>query len=425
MKLEAYDIIYLLSSVYGTYIIYKFLGIFFDRKEANRVHEWLFYSAYFCIISILYLTLSIPIVMMVSNLILFFILGLLYSKSIKKCILAAFSIYFILMGVEMAVVLLTGYIYIPVFSVNYYSSIFGILAIRFMSYTVYLIINNYKNIKKGTIIPTSYWVCIIVMPLASLYLMILIFMANGISTISVFLSIILLLLANFSTFYLYDNIILMYEEKIEKAHLSSQNRYYNMQLELMQTSMRAIRAVKHDLVNHLSAINILIKEGDTEQLSEHIVKLTDSCGDKREYAKSGNVVIDSIINFKLHEIEPDNIKVNIKLDIPEKLPITSFDVAVILGNILDNAISATKKIDDNRFIDFQMYLSKGRVIIKSINTFGGQLKYENNEIITTKADKLNHGMGLKNIKQSIKNYNGSFDIRVNDNLFIITILLYI
>lgn len=425
MMFNAYDIIYLLSSVYGTYIIFKYFGIFFDRKNVNKTYEALWYIAYYCIISFLYLFINIPIVMMISNLFFFFLFGYYYSKSIKKSILSAFSIYFILMGIEMAVVLLTGYINFPVFTVNYYSSIFGILAIRFMSYTVYLIINNYKNIKKGTTIPTLYWGCIIVMPFASLYILLLLFVAKGVNIASIIVSIMLLILANFSTFYLYDNITLMYEEIIEKAHLSSQIRYYNMQLELMQTSMRAIRSVKHDLVNHLSTISVLIDEGDNRQASEHIEKLTQACGEKREYAKSGNIVIDSIINFKLNEAEQENINVNVGLNIPEKLPLTSFDVAVILGNILDNAIYATKKLDDNRSIELQIYLSKGRLIIKSTNTFTGQLKYENNEIITSKEDKINHGLGLKNIKNTIKNYNGSLDIRVNGDRFTITILLYI
>lgn len=58
----------------------------------------------------------------------------------------------------------------------------------------------------------------------------------------------------------------------------------------------------------------------------------------REYARSGNVMIDGILNLKLQEAERSGIDVKLELSVPEKVNVASFDMSVILGNLMDNAI---------------------------------------------------------------------------------------
>lgn len=50
-------------------------------------------------------------------------------------------------------------------------------------------------------------------------------------------------------------------------------------------------------------------------------------------------------------------------------------------------------------------------------------KIVNNRISTTKADKINHGLGLYSINKSVEKYNGSVNIECDNNVFSINILL--
>ena len=72
----------------------------------------------------IYLSVNIPIVLMIANLLALIGLTYNYQSTFKKRILAVVFMYLIFMGVEMTVALITGYFDFPLFSENNYSSIF-------------------------------------------------------------------------------------------------------------------------------------------------------------------------------------------------------------------------------------------------------------------------------------------------------------
>jgi len=61
------------------------------------------------------------------------------------------------------------------------------------------------------------------------------------------------------------------------------------------------------------------------------------------YSTSGNIVVDSIINYKLRSISDWNVAVTVDIVIPTELPIEIVDLSTILTNLLDNAVQALQR----------------------------------------------------------------------------------
>lgn len=425
MDFSYYDIIFIISNIFGTYIIFKFMRIFFDRGETNKKIEMITYISYYFIITVVYLFINIPIVMMICNIISFMGLTFNYHASIKRRIMSVIFIYIILMCIEMIIVFLSGYFDFSIFTENFYSSIWGIISIKIISYFIVLIITNYQNIKRGIAIPTSYWLCICLTPFSSLYCMLILFQSTSLKLSQVLTCVFLLLLINFSAFYLYDVLTATFGDKMEKILLSQQNNFYNKQFDLMRESLKVKKAEKHDLTNHLSVIETLLNKNENEKAIEHIEMMKDDFIPYREFAYSGNLIIDSILNFKIQEAEQNDIKINLELFIPESLTIGSYDMTTILGNLIDNAIGATKKLDTNKNINLLIKYNKGRIIIKMKNPYIGEIKYKNDTIVTSNADKDNHGIGLLNVKSTVEKYNGIMNIEHSANMFSVAILIYV
>ena len=70
----------------------------------------------------------------------------------------------------------------------------------------------------------------------------------------------------------------------------------------------------------------------------------------------------------------------------------------ILGNLLDNSLTALESVSENKNLYIKVVYDRGRVIISVKNTYAIPVKYVNGEIVSTKEDSENHGYGLKNIK---------------------------
>lgn len=420
-----YGLVYVITNGLGTYIILKFMNIFFDRKEAKKKIEILSYVAYFIFISVMYFFINIPVVMMICNLIAFMCLSFNYKSDLKKRILSVLLIYIILMCIEMMIALMSGYFNFSILSGNDYSSEYGLISVKLISYAVSLILNNYKNIKNGEIVPNSNWICIVLMPVSSLYIILTIFQAQGLSHIQITISIIITLIINFTAFYLYDAIVAASSEKTERLLLAQQNKYYDSQFNLMRESVNSTNELRHDLKNHMSAIYNLAVNDEKEQLLMHVSEIIKVSSNQGQYSHSGNIIIDSIVNFRLQEAEQKNIKLELSIIIPEKIDISSFDMTVILGNLVDNAIRAVGSLKENRYINIIIKYDKGRLIIKIDNPYEGEILKENNNLLTTHHNKQNHGIGLKNVTKVLQKYNGYMKIEHENNIFSVMLLMYI
>lgn len=426
MTLSNYDLFYIITNIFDVYIIYKFMSAFFDRKDANRQIEIVSYTFYFFSFTSVYLFLNIPIVTLLCNIIVLFLVSFNYNTGIKRRILAISLIYIILISIESIVALLFGFLDFSVFSKNdEFSSIAGMIIVKILLYIAALFINNYKNIKNMTVIPYSYWFAIFFIPLTSLLIILTIIEMAADNVYKIIFVIVSLLFVNFFVFYLYDNLSVQQEERYEKLRLFQQNNYYHKQFELIKTSLKSTKSFKHDMKNHLAVLRLLIEKNENSEAMKHIEQMTDAIITANEYAQSGNVIIDSILNFKLQEAVHHGISVSLELNIPEQLSITSFDMSIILGNLLDNAINACYKLEKDKRLDLKIKYKRGRLLIKISNTYNGNLNYIGDRLITSNEDKENHGMGIKNIKFALDKYNGEMEIEHTENIFTVILLMYL
>ncbi|MEG2053685.1 MAG: ATP-binding protein, partial [Oscillospiraceae bacterium] len=212
-----------------------------------------------------------------------------------------------------------------------------------------------------------------------------------------------------------------------KALLAAQqNKYYENQLELMKSSLTRAGIFRHDLNNQLSVIDAMVKEKNFDEVSVYVTKLIGAAKSLKNFANSGNINIDSILNFKLSQAEQENIKVTLLLEIPEKLSVCPVDVCSVLGNLLDNAICATCKLEEEqRRIDISVRFDKGRLIVQVDNSFNGQVFYNGEKIISSNKDKSCHGFGLLSVKNIVEKYNGLIDIEHSETEFKVTLLFFV
>lgn len=425
MQFGLYELTTITLDIFVAYVVYRFMKIFFDVCRTSRTVELLSYFLYYFVNALLFLFVDIPIVLMLFNIAAFFALSFNYEATMKNRILSALFIYSILVAVEILVVLISGYLDFSLYDMNRYSSIYGMIACRIISFALVLTMSNFKNIKNGQPVPTSNWLSIALIPAASLYLTLLLFQAHGLPLFKVLFGITLIFVINFATFYLYDKITAVLSERMNSLLALEQNKYYNKQLEMIKSSLQATNAVRHDLKNHMFAIGTLIENREMEEAKQYVSKIMDQIGTKKDFAASGNSVIDSIINFKFQEAEQFGIRTTADVRIPETLNIPSFDMTILLGNLLDNALKAVKEVKENPWIDLKIKYDKGRLLIQMDNPYAGMIREEDGKILTGRSNPEGHGLGLQNILRVIQKYDGIMNIEHGSNIFSVSLLMYV
>ena len=111
--------------------------------------------------------------------------------------------------------------------------------------------------------------------------------------------------------------------------------------------------------------------------------------------------------------------------LPETMEVNTDDMVVILGNLLDNAIEACERAEFPKYINLFMNYEKGCLILNVRNSFDKVINKEYGEFVTRKKDKSLHGLGLKNVKNTVGKYNGMIEFASDEKEFSVNIILYL
>ena len=227
---------------------------------------------------------------------------------------------------------------------------------------------------------------------------------------------------------------MVYRNKAKSERVILKNQVKNMQehMEEMERIYSEIRGMKHDMKNTLAVILQLSME-EKGELQEYLADLNQTFDRLDMRFRTGNTVADTLLNMKYHEavrLVPDLEMDTDRLVFPQDMEIHSYDIGIILGNAVDNAVQACQKLKEKEpeaevFIRF-VTLQKGNLLVLKVeNSFDGKLVRRPREEfpMTDKSDKENHGMGLANIKNTVEKYHGTMDYMVKGRVFILSMMM--
>ena len=178
--------------------------------------------------------------------------------------------------------------------------------------------------------------------------------------------------------------------------------------------------------NHMSILNEFISKKEFSSAEKYIGNLREEHQKYVSvYSATGNIPIDSILNYKLNSLSDKNIDINIEINVPTELPVEIMDISTILANLLDNADSALSRVKNDKQLKIKIVYKKGMLVISITNSYNGIVLYENGEIVTTKKNKDRHGKGLSNVRKAVEKYNGLLKFTHDENAFTSEVLLYL
>ena len=236
------------------------------------------------------------------------------------------------------------------------------------------------------------------------------------------------LLLDLILLYLLNRLQESYQLKASNIALSYQlHAYHENQLQY-ENYLKEIRRFRHDFKNHLITLKELGLRESASQIVDYIEQLDiyQSESDGGVVAATGNIAIDSLLNTKYIQMLHYEIELKLNLEVPKQLPFQEVDLTIIIGNLLDNAIEGALKVTDRpRVIDAAIRFQKGNLLIKIDNSYAPKaLRKANGFLATTKANRSEHGLGMKIIQRTSAKYSGFFEYETDGETFKTKVLLY-
>lgn len=414
-------IICALANLFRMYLIRRFIVIFLGKLRIDKKKEIIAFLCFYVVNTALFWQFHTAWINILSNLIGISAIARLYTKSAKTNIFVTSTIYLI----NCACDIVATFMFVNYQEGDSHSQICFVLTVFFICMSEILtekVVSNRNNPE------TVQNFSLLLVPVCSIAVICILIYSNACKNFGMIVISISFLIMNFLMLYLYDLLLYSISQKYETEVLKQKVKIYANQLDIILQSEEKIKILSHDMKHHMNELKILGNKHNVKEIEEYIDNMEISIENPNEIISSGNIEIDSVLNYMLNKAKKELTTVTINVVLPEKIQ-HFFDINILLGNLLENAIEAAKQTEQ-KYLNVYITLKKGILKIKIENSFLPEnlvhIKNKNGQkiFLTTKSTKESHGIGLKSVKEIVEKHNGIMEITSEDNIFCVSLIMY-
>lgn len=211
--------------------------------------------------------------------------------------------------------------------------------------------------------------------------------------------------------------------KEERVLHTTQEEYYRSLLDREDET----RKYRHDMTNHLMVMDVLLDEGNLDELKEYLGKLRDEFDlvQNKRYV-TGNPVIDAISCYYLPGVA-DFTDISVRGHISTEIKIDEVSICTIYSNLVKNAVEELQRLKEDAKEGLKLLIcfktGKDFIEINVANSMRDNAVFRGINTPTSKSDSKNHGIGLGNIKRTVEREHGRIKIDKKDQMFVADVIL--
>lgn len=217
--------------------------------------------------------------------------------------------------------------------------------------------------------------------------------------------------------YIYDRMFI----QNEKAILVQMAHERQSQYEFSRENIEMINRKSHDLKHQLRALEQMSDAERRDKISETLkaIDFYDAV------VKTGNDALDTLLTEKSVYCTNHGIRLSCMVNTRRMEKLDLVDLYTLLGNAIDNAIESADRLSDEGKKTVSLSIrDQGKMLyIQVENFYEGEIKTADGLPVTIKADKENHGYGIKSIRTIARRYGGDIRIETADGIFSLQIIL--
>lgn len=399
-------------------LIIEYFQIFFEKVH---LHKKVIAGVISYIITTgCYLAFHNSLINIISTIAGMFIIVVINGGTLKKKILHTVMCF----GVSCAMDMLAGFALMEAPSSSNYVLLSSFLSVAMFYAFVVILRNIYRKRNREEF--SGQWVFLLLIVLMSICVAYVLLNDNEISRVTALTVIIVMIAVNLILYYFYTSMLDRYIFMQDNVLLREQIAIYESELRANMEQDRNVQALRHDMKHHIREIYSLADKNTDTDIIRYLDEMSDSMDNIEKVASTGNSVFDGILNYYAQKIkqEMNNVNFSVTLKIPTDLEISSFDMNVILGNLLDNAMeNVSGEAGQELQIEAVLEYIEGLLRIEVVNTFAGSISKDGDKILSHKGE--GHGFGLSNVKKITEKYSGYMMTEQESNRFKVVVLLYL
>ena len=220
----------------------------------------------------------------------------------------------------------------------------------------------------------------------------------------------------------YSTIFLVLFEQLHSLEAQERQRVLEAQTVMMSRRVEDIlrteetmRIERHDMRHQLLTMASLAQRGDCAALLDYIGSSQEKLDAIAPKHYCSDPALDAVLVNAAAQAEQMHIRMEIKVGLPEELPVDVFELPIVFANALENAIHAVRKLPEDQRRIICRSVTHPRFIMEIANTYAGEITFDKRGVPV--ADKPGHGIGTQSIVAFAEKNNALCLFRAEDGLF--------
>lgn len=230
-----------------------------------------------------------------------------------------------------------------------------------------------------------------------------------------------IVVTNYIVFLMVHKYTGMAEKRLEEEMIYQEIAYNNEYYHDVEKYQEQIQDIKHDMKNKLAVLYDGVERGEREFVRDTLAEMLGDIRLVEDIIYSANPGLNSLIKVKVAKAREKGIEMTVKAFVPKRMSISFGDMGVIYGNLIDNAIEASMKMQrEKRFVDVETKYQDGKLLIVVSNSKNME---SNPAFTTTKENKRKHGRGIRSVRRVAEQYGGNLLLEDEGGTFKASLLL--
>lgn len=280
-------------------------------------------------------------------------------------------------------------------------------------------------------IPRAYWLSMLIIALLSTACLYAIRILGGQHLIfygrGTYLTLAIVLgsfyVVNLLVYYLYHVLVKEHKTASEistmQAKLEQDLAFYKRS----ETLTQEYRSLRHELKNHFSVMESLLREERYDQLRQYFEDYAGKTTPQLEEFCCPNALVSSVISHQMNTARAAGVHLDVIAAVPLELGIADDDLCSLLSNMLDNGVEACLRAGQN-CVKATLHTDKNCLFVTVTNPVAEDVLKTNPDLRSTKQNPAAHGFGIPILRRIAEKYDGIVSFHTENGWFTADAMLY-
>lgn len=163
-----------------------------------------------------------------------------------------------------------------------------------------------------------------------------------------------------------------------------------------------------------------LRRKDYDAMQAYLDRYQETLPDARQLQFCGNAAVNAVLSYFAQQAAAQQVEFSVKAQLPEYTGVADPDLAVLFGNLLENALTACMQEASPRIV-VRITADAHTLCAAVDNTFTGAVRRTTGGFLSTKHAGL--GLGTASVRSIAEKYHGVCRLEPRDGMFCASVLL--